>query len=137
MEQTVILLFLGWNSWTDIRKKEISLWSVCLLALYGIGKVFYEGTLAWSSLESLAVGGGVLCLSALTRGAVGMGDGVLLIALGCVLPLELLSALFLMGLLGSSVWGMFLLVFLKKSGKTELPFVPFLLLGYVGGMMIL
>ena len=36
----------------------------------------------------------------------------------------------------AAVWAGVLLVAFKKNGKTEIPFVPFLLLGYIGGLIL-
>ena len=78
----------------------------------------------------------ILACSILTRGQVGMGDGWLLMALGCMMRMESYIQMACIGmLLAAACSGVLLLVF-RKSRKTEIPLVPFLLLGYVGGMVI-
>ena len=37
-----VILFLGWNSWKDIRKKEISLIITGIFAFLGIMTAFYN-----------------------------------------------------------------------------------------------
>lgn len=69
-------------------------------------------------------------------GEIGMGDGVLLAALGTVLDVEEFLTMLLLGLLGSSIWALVLLAVFRKGRKTEIPFVPFLLLGYLGGILL-
>lgn len=70
------------------------------------------------------------------RGAVGMGDGWLLMALGTVLyPEEFFSTLF-MGMICSAVWSGIMMMGFCRKGSTEIPFVPFLLAGYLGGFLI-
>ena len=77
-----------------------------------------------------------LMFGILTRGQVGMGDGWLLMALGCMMRMESYIQMACIGmLLAAACSGVLLLVF-RKSRKTEIPLVPFLLLGYVGGMVI-
>ena len=69
-------------------------------------------------------------------GQVGMGDGWLLMALGCMMRMESYIQTACIGmLLAAACSGILLLVF-RKNKKTEIPLVPFLLLGYVGGMVI-
>ena len=84
----------------------------------------------------LAIGIFILACSILTRGQVGMGDGWLLMALGCMMRMESYIQMACIGmLLAAACSGVLLLVF-RKSRKAEIPLVPFLLLGYVGGMVI-
>ena len=84
-----------------------------------------------SGIGILILGGSVL-----TRGQVGMGDGWLLMALGCMMRMESYIQMACIGmLLAAACSGVLLLVF-RKSRKTEIPLVPFLLLGYVGGKVI-
>ena len=71
-----------------------------------------------------------------SRGAIGRGDGYLLCVAGVYLgiagTLSLLSgALFL-----CAIWSLLLLAIKKAGKKTEIPFVPFLLAAYVGGLLI-
>lgn len=52
----LILLFLGVNTWTDIRKREVSLTSVILLGCLGIIRMITEGGISWIRMASLATG---------------------------------------------------------------------------------
>ena len=78
----------------------------------------------------------LVLISILTEGAVGMGDGWLLMALGTVLyPEEFFSTLFI-GMICSAVWSGIMMMGFCRKGSTEIPFVPFLLAGYLGGFLI-
>lgn len=81
------------------------------------------------------IGTALIALSVVSKGAVGMGDGLVLAALGTVLTFGELLGVFMMGLLCCSVWGIILLILPRTGRKTEIPFVPFLLLGYIGGLI--
>ena len=86
----------------------------------------------------MCVGTGFLfvLISILTEGAVGMGDGWLLMALGTVVyPEEFFSTLFI-GMICSAVWSGIMMMGFCRKGSTEIPFVPFLLAGYLGGFLI-
>lgn len=137
--QVCILLFLVFNSWKDIRKKEISLLTVAVFAIVGIAVNLYRGTFGGSNLAAVGIGAGMILFSLISRGEIGMGDGLLLMALGTVLSVKELLEMLGIGLFCCCIWGI-LLLFWSKTGKkvgrkTEIPFVPFLLLGYVGGLI--
>ena len=83
-----------------------------------------------------AIGIFILACSILTRGQVGMGDGWLLMALGCMMRMESYIQMACIGMLLAAACSGVLLLVVRKSRKAEIPLVPFLLLGYVGGMVI-
>ena len=135
LEVLGIITFLGFNSWKDIRKREISLWTVIILILAGTGKAVYLGKTDLGYVAAIGIGAGIIILSLVSRGAVGIGDGLILIALGTVLPFGKLCITFFIGLLCCCLWGILLLGVRKTGIKTQVPFVPFLLLGYIGGLI--
>lgn len=65
-----------------------------------------------------------------------MGDGLILIALGTMMDWNELLAVVLMGLLCCAGCSLFSLIILHRGRKEELPFIPFVLLGYVGGLFL-
>lgn len=70
------------------------------------------------------------------QGEIGFGDGLLILAMGSVLKSgELLGVLSAALLLCGIYSGLQLLVF-KKKRDTEIPFAPFLLVGYLGGILL-
>ena len=75
-------------------------------------------------------------LGILTKGAVGIGDVLILLTLGTMMEPEKFLAVFFMGLLGCSAVSLIMLLVAQDAGKSELPFVPFVLLGYVGGLLL-
>ena len=132
MEKYGTLIFLLFSSFLDIRKREIS---IPVTLMFGLAGVAYSIKTGRTMLPA-AIGIFMLACSILTRGQVGMGDGWLLMALGCMMRMESYIQMACIGmLLAAACSGVLLLVF-RKSRKTEIPLVPFLLLGYVGGMVI-
>lgn len=131
-----ILIFLGVNSWTDIRKREVSLGFTGIFAVAGIiWRLFSKGSL----VEILPVAGvGLLFtgISVITGGALGMGDSLVLLALGTVMNMGDFFPMLLGAIFSSAACAGILLGILKKSRNTEIPFVPFLLLGYLGGLIL-
>ena len=136
MEKYGTLIFLLFSSFLDIRKREISIPDTLMLGQAGVAYSIKTGRTMTDYLIPAAIGIFILACSILTRGQVGMGDGWLLMALGCMMRMESYIQMACIGmLLAAACSGVLLLVF-RKSRKTEIPLVPFLLLGYVGGMVI-
>lgn len=136
MREVFTFVFLGINAWTDWRKKQISLAAAGIYGGFGLIWSFWQGKWGWGMLLSVSVGFCFLLLSLLTDQAVGIGDGLLLTALGTVLEVEEMLFTVCIGLFAAAVWSLLLLTVWKKGRKAEIPFIPFLWIGYVGGCYI-
>lgn len=136
MERYGTLLFLLFSSFLDIRKREISIPVTLLFGLAGVVYSVRTGRTMTDYLIPLGIGILILGGSVLTRGQVGMGDGWMLLALGCMLRMECYIQMASIGMLLAAAYSGVLMLVFRKNRKTEIPLVPFLLLGYVGGMII-
>lgn len=136
MERYGTLLFLLFSSFLDIRKREISIPVTLLFGLAGVVYSIRIGRTMTDYLIPLGIGILILGGSVLTRGQVGMGDGWMLLALGCMLRMECYIQMACIGMLLAAAYSGVLMLVFRKNRKTEIPLVPFLLLGYVGGMII-
>lgn len=132
----IISIFLGLNAVKDIRKKEISIWSVVIWGLFGIIWMFLDSEFGWKTgLAGLIPGIFLEALSVLSRGAIGLGDGLLVMVAGLYLGLQAAAAGLFWGLIFCTAWGV-LIIFLRRGTRnTELPFAPFLLLGILLNMI--
>lgn len=131
-----MLAFLGINAWTDLKKRQVSLVLVGIFAAASLLWNLRNGEISWEYLIPVGIGGFLLAVSFLTKGALGMGDGWLMAALGLGLNTgEFLAALFV-GMLCCALWAVVLMTVFRRGKHTEIPFVPFLLLGYVGGVLL-
>lgn len=135
MKEIITLIFLLLNSWKDWKQKEILPVSVLLYGMLGIGYSLWQGRQILDFGIPVAISLLFLVLSIWTREKIGLGDGLFLLALGCMNDTETYIRTLWMGLLLAAGYSTFLL-FRKKSRKTEIPFVPFVLLGYVGEHII-
>lgn len=136
MKEACVITFLGVNSWIDIRRKQVSLLIILVFTVCGTIWTICSGRSALEFLLCAGTGLAVVGVSILTEGAVGMGDGWLIASLGTVLrPVEFFIMLFIAAMC-SAVWAGVLLTVFRRSGHTEIPFVPFLLLGYLGGSLL-
>ena len=136
MERYGTLLFLLFSSFLDIRKREISIPVTLLFGLAGVVYSVRTGRTMTDYLIPLGIGILILGGSVLTRGQVGMGDGWMLLALGCMLRMECYIQMACIGMLLAAAYSGVLMLVFRKNRKTEIPLVPFLLLGCVGGMII-
>ena len=136
IKEGVVLVFLGISTWTDLRKRQVSLIITGLFAAAGLGWMLYQGALSAEILLSVGPGMFFLGLSVLTGGTLGMGDGWIITALGIFLKPEELYEMLLAAVLISAAWSGILMGIFKKKRNTEIPFVPFLLAGYAGGLFL-
>ena len=132
MQKYVLLGLLGLCSWEDIKRKELT---IVYILLFGIGgmllHLFWPVHSIYSIMWGILLGTVMMMLSWLSRGTIGMGDGILLVVTGVYLGGIDNLELFLMGLMLAACWSLGLLVFRGKGGKEEIAFVPFLLAAYV------
>lgn len=117
----------------DIRYKRIRIWVVVLCAiLMSICIPFLTSNSMMDRVGGSFVGGGVVLLSILTRGKIGMGDGIILCATGIGLGLWVNLELFAYALFLAAIVSIVLLVLRLVNRKHSIPFVPFLFLSYIG-----
>ncbi|MCF0142179.1 MAG: prepilin peptidase [Parasporobacterium sp.] len=128
----LLLLLLLAAAMTDFRYKAIPWWLGAGGTALGVALHIWLNELKiWELLAGLALGGIVMLLSRLTRDGIGFGDGLMVMTTGAFLGITgnvvLLGCSFLL----SSLAAIFCLVFRKKKRKDTLPFIPFMLGGYV------
>lgn len=134
--QICTLAFLGVNSWLDIRKREVSLFTIVIFGAGGLLLALYRGVFSLDYVIPFAIGAGILGLGIATQGAIGMGDGLFLMALGTMMEAGKFIAVFFMGLMACGVSSLIMLLVFHKGRNAELPFIPFVLLGYIGGLIL-
>ena len=136
IKEICVVVFLGVNSWIDIRKRQVSLLLIGIFTVCGVIWTIYGKESVLDVLLCAGTGLIVVGVSILTEGAVGMGDGWLIMALGTVVgPAEFFTMIFTAFMCSAIYAGVMLMIF-RKKGYTEIPFVPLLLLGYLGGILI-
>ena len=122
IREVMTVLFLAVMGWKDWKKKEISLLLTGTYGIIGLAFSIYAERL--------------LAVSVLTGGEIGMGDGWIFLALGTMLHTEMYVRMACIGMLIAAVYAGVLLAICKKGRKTEIPLVPFLLFGYLGGLLL-
>jgi leader peptidase (prepilin peptidase)/N-methyltransferase len=136
----VVLLFLGIGSAADLKKKEIPVWLFLLFG--GLGIVLQTGLFlagrrydAWYLTFSWVLGGfmGLLLavISKVTGEAIGYGDAWTASVIGIWLGWNVLLEVFMFGIFLTAVYGGILFFIGKEDKKKKVPFLPFLLSGYI------
>lgn len=129
-----IMLWIGllWNGVLDMWKKKISFIPVILMVVTGFSVRIIQGDIGQSWVwYGFFPGAGCILLSLVSKGAIGMGDGWMLLGMGALMGYELLFYTCIFGmLLAAAAAGVLFLVF-HKSRKYSIPFVPFLAAGYL------
>ena len=136
VKELCTVVFLAMNSWLDIRRRELSLLLTVVYAGCGIIYSILQGRKIQDVLIPAGIGILFLAAGLISRGAIGAGDCWILLALGALLDTETYIRMLCIGFFLAAFWSGILLVIRRKSRKTEIPLVPFLLAGYIGGILI-
>ena len=126
-------VLLGINTWTDIRKKE-SVYRCFYFLAGGILWRIRQGLLWPAGIISMGIGVFIILIALISGGMVGFGDGLLILTMGSVLGAGELAGILCGALLLCGIYSGIEYLMLKKSRSEEIPFVPFLLIGYLGGI---
>lgn len=138
LTNSTLLLFLGGAAWMDYRKKELPLFYIAGGFLLGIlFRILSGADILTEILPGFLPGLACLLLAKLTREAIGYGDALMMIAAGAFCAMPVLLFLLLGGFLTASLCSVLLLILKKRKRKETIPFMPFLLCGYVLTLAIL
>lgn len=132
MESIGILGMFGLCTIDDIRYRKIRASWVCLFGMVGVLlHIFFGKNSIYSMLGGAALGVIFYILSIVTKEKVGKGDALLIGVMGIFLGFaKTLEMIWLASILAGIV-GCGLMIIKKKEKNYELPFVPFLLAGYL------
>lgn len=139
MERILVIVWLLWLGVYDIRYKKVPVWLVAigfLGVITGLGYSWWSGSQRIREIVFGMFPGFVLLGIAMATKQAGWIDGVIVMLLGAAIGWRECFMAVMLGLLLLSVFGLGLLLFKRVSGKTKIPFVPFLLSGYVLAEMI-
>jgi leader peptidase (prepilin peptidase)/N-methyltransferase len=121
-------IYLLVNTWTDIRRKEIDIrytWIICVL-LAGYFSVSGDDV-NWAGMLP---GLGLWAAAHWKTDKVGEGDGIVSAVLGITMQTEMIWAILAESFLLAGGVAVFL-VAVGKRKEFEIPFVPFILAGYI------
>ena len=124
-----VSLFL--NSIFDMVKRQVSLTVSFVCGAIGILLWIGSGNMDGRFLRTLVPGICLLLLAWASKGKVGYGDGIVLLSAGMYFTDEERMVLCMAAFAGAGICGLLLCAFFHKGKNYEMPFVPFLFLGYL------
>ncbi|MEE3420543.1 MAG: prepilin peptidase [Lachnospiraceae bacterium] len=129
---------LAVNTIADVRERKILMIPTALAFLTGLFtfSLTVHGSQAAELLPGLLPGTILLLLSVVTRGEIGMGDGLFFLALGSLLPLYEFIGTFLLTFFLAGIAGA--VFFLRKcSGRKAFPLIPYACAAWILAKLIL
>lgn len=121
----------------DLRKKEIPvLWIGIVGILVTVTVLFFDRTLLISRVVGTLIGLFFLFISKCTREAIGYGDSWLILILGVYLGSLRLVELLFWATMVAGVMALCLLWCKKWKRDISIPFVPYMVLAYLGVVII-
>ena len=128
----VLEVFLLIEGIRDLQKHKVSMITVMIAGILGV--IFQFGIIQENGLKiigGILIGIVLLLLAKMTREKIGYGDGWIFVVTGIYMGFRNNMYLLLLSLFLASLVSICLLVFKKVNKKTELPFVSFVLPGYL------
>ena len=134
VEQIILAMGLFINAILDIKKRQISVLVVLLMAIFEIGyKFYYDLILFPECILSIIPGLIMIIISFFSEQSIGYGDGLLVMCLGLYMMVEQILFIGIISVTIAGVFAIILVIFGHKKKNYEIPFVPFMVIGY--GMM--
>ena len=132
MEALGLIGMMGLCSYDDVRDRNIRLMEVAVFGIIGVVlHIIYHSHSIESVLGGMAIGGAMYIVSILTKEKIGKGDAAVVGVIGIFLGFtDTLVLLWLSSVL-AAIFGCVYIKVKKLSKDTELPFVPFMLTGYL------
>ena len=132
LQWTILVAVLVPSVITDLKERRVCSWLIVCGFAAGILNTAWTGMPVICEYFLRFLPGIVILISAyLVKGCIGKGDGLMCIFLGSVIRVEYVLGALFYGFLIAALTSLVLVALKKVSGKTMLPFVPFLTLGVV------
>ena len=129
--EVVVGMLLGLQSFWDVKRRYIPSYITMVGAFMGAVFSAYEGRSVRELLMALFPGLAILLLGRITQEAIGYGDGMLIGMLGMFYNLDDVVFICMSAFLCSAGISLMMLVIGNKKRTDTLPFVPFLLIGWI------
>lgn len=132
MIKAIVLMMLALETFSDIRTKTVSGLRIIIFIIIGIPvNIIMRYQTLWSAVGGILVGGILLIYAFITKGGIGIGDGLMFVCLGIYLGLSVNLRLLFFSLITAAVLGGIYAVIKKRSIKSQIPFIPCVLSTYL------
>lgn len=132
MISIVVILILILESAMDIRNRTVSWMHMVIFSIGGIVAnciLMYQSI--WSVIAGVVIGAIIFLFGVLSKGSIGCGDGVVFTCVGIYLGgFSSIRLLFFSLIVAALAGGLYVMI-KKKSIKTQIPFVPCILVAYI------
>lgn len=130
----ILFIYLLFMAGYDLKRREIQLGiSAAVAVLLAVVQIYgiFQGETTWlNAFSGVVVGILLIGVSIVTRGEIGIGDGITFIISGMVLGIFENGVLLFISLLFTAFTGGFLFLIKRVGRKYTMPFVPFVFVGY-------
>lgn len=114
----------------DLIFHEVNILIICIGLIMGVMAEIIGDKGIWKMIFGLMPGIAILIAGYLSKEAIGYGDGLATMVIGCLIGLWDTMAIVLYAFILSALVSLILIVFCKR--KKKIAFIPFLLVGFVG-----
>lgn len=132
MEQVAVLIMLGICSYSDIKSKQIPVIQLCVFGILGVIMHLFNSQQNWISLIlGIGIGAILYVYSLLSQEKLGKGDAMIVMVIGIYMGfMKTLELLWISSIFAAGV-GIVMIIYKKQKKNYEIPFVPFLMAGYL------
>ena len=133
-EFVLLSLWLGVLAMADLRWKRVPIWMLVVGGIFATYMSVYYYALEMKDVTELLWGlipGILFLLMSVTTKKAGIADGVVLLILSLSIGYRECIISFVFSLIAISILSLFLLALRKVRGNSKLPYLPFLLVGYI------
>ena len=128
----LVFIVLVIEALMDFRKKEVNIPVLGILVVAAMVMFFLGKDISVSNaIIGLAEGVLLILVSVMTKGQIGIGDGILLAACGLMLGGKDNMVMFFFACLSSAIVSVLIMIIKKADKKTKIPFVPFMIPGFL------
>lgn len=140
ISKSILLVGIGAAAFSDVKRRTVPIFLIIVLFLGGLMTVIVctvlrtdagDDIYIWQRLISCIPGICMVLISFLSKGAIGLGDALFFAAIGIFFdPLDMIFFM-LLSFAAAALFGIILLISLRRRFKDTLPFMPFILIGYI------
>ncbi|MCU6748389.1 A24 family peptidase [Faecalicatena acetigenes] len=136
ISQGICFIYLLILSFIDIKSRKIPVWTLIIGMMLSVIFQYMTGNTDYILVVLGGIIGAVFIItSKATKEKFGYGDSILIFILGIFLGFWNILYLLFIAFFVSAVYSIILLSIFRKGKKESFPFIPFLTIGYLGGVL--